>query len=136
MMYTDHDIFRAELRQHRGIAVVVGVIEGGVVDVGLFGHLLVTAFVVFIVFVAFVTIVDFALDFFICGERKNILSRLVVRGGFENVVAGGWVDNNVGRLVRGAQRCNAPPSRRPHRAIGISTSRRYARGNHVNVHVI
>jgi hypothetical protein len=47
MMDTDHDIFRAKLRGHRGISVVVGVIEGVIVDVGLVGHLLVTAFVFF-----------------------------------------------------------------------------------------
>ncbi len=130
MMDTDHDIFRAELRRHRDIAVVTRVNEGGVIDVGLVGHLLVTAFVVFVVFVivvfvvlvvfvVFVTIVVFALNLIIRGERKNILSRLVVRGGFKTVIAGEWFD--VSRLVRGAQRSNAPPSRRPHRAIRIST---------------
>jgi hypothetical protein len=66
MMDTDHDIFRAELHRHRGIAVVVGVIEGIIVDVGLVGHLLVTAFI-FVVFV-----VSFIVVFVVSGRRSNI----------------------------------------------------------------
>ena len=73
-MDTNHDIFRAELCGHRGIAVVVGVIEGDILLVTAFFVFVVFVIVVFValvVFVVFVTIVVFALDLFICGERKT-----------------------------------------------------------------